>query len=116
MLAYLSLGIGLCNIVAGFVFLLAGIELHDHIKNNLTLQNRLQAVMRKLIVSVGLFGIPILVYLFEDNKQSAKIPESYALAWGAACALSLLVLIEGLITLIRHANREMKTSSHRYRR
>ena len=112
MLAYLSLGIGLCNIVAGFVFLLIWIEL----KNSLTLQNDLQAVMRRLIVSVGLFGIPILAYLFEDNKQSAKIPESYALAWGAACDLSLLALIERLITLIRHATREKKTSSHRYSR
>jgi len=114
MLVYISLGIGLCNIVAGFVTLLTWIELHGHVKNSLALQNGLQAVMRRLIVSVALFGIPILAYLFEDHKQSGKIPESYAFAWGAACALSLLILIEGLITLIRHARREMKTSSHTY--
>ena len=116
MLVYILLGIGFCNMFAGFVTLLTWIELHSHIKNSLTLQNGLQAVVRRLIVSVGLFGIPILAYLFEDHKKSGKIPESYAFAWGAACALSLLILIEGLITLIRHANREMKTSSHRYRR
>ena len=116
MLAYISIGIGLCNAAAAFVVLLTWIELHDNIKNSLTLQNGLQAVVRRLIVSVGLFGIPILAYLLEDHKQSAKIPESYALAWSAACALSLLFLIEGLIALIRHANREKKTSWHRYRR
>ena len=116
MLAYLSLGIGLCNMVAGFVFLLTWLELHDHIKNSRTLQNSLQTVMRRLIISGGLFGIPILAYLFEENKQSAKILGSYALTWGAACALSFLILIEGLITLIRHATREKRTSSHRYSR
>ena len=114
MIVYISLGIGCCNVVAGFVFLLTWIELHGHTKNSLTLQNSLQAVVRRLIVSVGLFGIPILSYLFEYHNKSAKIPESYAIAWGAACALSLLILIEGLITLIRHARREMKTSSHTY--
>jgi hypothetical protein len=113
MLVYIPIGIDLCNMVVGFAFLLTWIELHGQVKNSPTLQNGLQAVARRLIVSVGLFGIPILAYLFEGNKQSAKIPESYALAWGAACALSLLILIEGLITLIRHVNRENKTSSHR---
>jgi hypothetical protein len=115
MLAYISLGIGLSNMFAGLLVLLTWIELHGHIKNSLTLQNGLQAVVRRLIVSIGLFGMPILIYLFEDNKKSTKIPESYALAWGVACALSLLFLIAGLITLIRRANREKKTSSRRYR-
>lgn len=116
MLAYIALGIGVCNVVAVFLSLLTWIELHSRTENSLTLKNGLQAVVRRLIISVGVFAIPILAYLFEDHKKSAKMPESYAIAWGGACALSLLILIEGLITLIRHANREMKTSSHRYRR
>ena len=68
------------------------------------------------MISGGFFGVPILEYLLAGNKQSAKIPESYALAWGAGCALSLLILIGGLITLIRHAKRETKMGLHRYRR
>jgi len=131
----------IANVVVNRIgVLLTWIELHDDIKNSLTLQSGLQAVVRRLAVSIGLFGIPILAYLFEDHKQpanipelfgyhtqsanisklfgnhkqSVKVPESYALAWGAACALSLLILIEGLITLFRHANREKKTSSDRY--
>src|SRR5215469_6733788 len=108
MLAYISLGIGLCNILVGFVFFLTWIELHEHIKNSPTLQEDFQAAVRRLMISIGFFGLPILEYLFAGNKQSAKIPESYALAWGAGCALSLLILIEGLITLMRHTNRERK--------
>ena len=116
MLAYISLGIGLCNILAGFVFFLAWVELHDDIKNNPTLREDSQAAARRLMISVGFFGMPILEYLFAGNRQSVKIPESYALAWGAGCALSLVILIEGLITLIRHSNREKKMGSYRYRR
>lgn len=116
MLAYGSLGIGLCNILAGFIFVLVWFELRDDIKNNPTLQEDFQAAARRLMISVGFFGMPILEYLFAGNRQSVKIPESYALAWGVGCALSLVILIEGLITLIRHTNRERKMGSYRYRR
>ena len=116
MLAYVSLGIGLCNILVGFVFFLTWVELHERIKNSPTLQEDFQAAVRRLMISVGFFGIPILEYLFAGNKQSAKSLEGYALAWGVGCALSLLILIEGLIILIRHNNRENKMSSYRYRR
>ena len=116
MLAYVSLGIGLCNILVGFVFFLTWVELHERIKNSPTLQEDFQAAVRRLMLSVGFFGVPILAYLFAGNKRSAKIPETYALVWGVGCALSLLILIEGLITLIRHTNREKKVGSHRYRR
>ena len=116
MLAYISLGIGLCNILVGFVLFLTWVELRKRIKNSPILQEDFQAAVRRLMISVGFFGLPILEYLFAGNKRSAKIPEAYALAWGIGCALSLLILIEGLITLIRHTNRETKIGSHRYRR
>ena len=116
MLAYISLAIGLCNILAVVVFFLAWVELHERIKNSLRLQEDFQAAVRRLMISVGFFGLPILEYLFAGNKRSAKIPEAYVLAWGIGCALSLLILIEGLITLIRHTNRENKIGSYRYRR
>jgi len=116
MLAYISLGIGLCNIPVGLVFFLSWFELRERIKNSPTLQEDFQAAVRRLMISVGFFGLPILEYLFTGNKRSAKIPEDYALAWGIGCALSLLILIEGLITLIRHTNRENKIGSYRYRR
>jgi hypothetical protein len=116
MLAYISLGIGLCNILAGFVFSLTWVELHHDIKNSPILQEDFQAAMRRFMISVGFFGMPILEYLLVGNKQSARIPESNALAWGVGCALSLLILIEGMITLIRHANRETKMGLHRFRR
>ena len=116
MLAYASLGLGLCNMVAGIVFFLAWVELHERSKNSPTLQEDFQAAVRRLMISVGFFGLPILEYFFVGNKRSAKIPEAYALAWGIGCALSLLILIEGLITLIRHTNRETKIGSYRYRR
>ena len=116
MLAYISLGIGLCNIVAVCVFFLAWFELHDHLKNSIALQEDFQAAVRRLMISVGFFGMPALEYLFAGDKRSAKIPESYVLAWAVGCALSLLILVHGLVTLIRHADGERKTGSHRYRR
>ena len=107
MITYILIGIGLFNVVAVYGLILIRIELRGHIKNSLTLQNALRAAVRRLIVSLGLFGVPILVYLFEGNKRFATtMPASYALAWGAACVVSLMILIGGLITLIRHANRE----------
>ena len=116
MIAYISLGIGLCNVLAAFVVFLTWVELHEDIKNNTTLQEDFHAAVRRLTISVGFFGMPILEYLFAGTKQSPKIPTSYALAWGVGCALSLLILIEGLITLIRHTNREQKMGSYRYKR
>jgi len=113
MLAYISLGIGVCNIVAVCVFFLAWFELHDHLKNSAALQEDFQAAVRRLMISVGFLGIPALEYLFAGDKRSAKIPESYVLAWAA---LSLLILVHGLVTLFRHADGERKNGSHRYRR
>jgi hypothetical protein len=64
MLAYISLGIGLCNIVAVCVFFLAWFELHDHLKNSTALQADFQAAVRRLMISVGFFGMPLLsIYL-----------------------------------------------------
>ena len=116
MLAYISLGIGLCNILVGFVLFLIWVELRERLKNSPILREDFQTAVRRLMISVGFFGLPILEYLFAGNKRSAKIPEAYALAWAIGCALSLLILIEGLITLIRHTNRETKIGSYRYRR
>ena len=116
MLAYISFGIGLFNILVGFVFFLTWAELRERIKNSPTLQEDFQATVRRLMISIGCFGLPILKYLFAGNKRSPKIPEAYALAWGIGCALSLLILIEGLIILIRHTDRENKISLHKYRR
>jgi len=114
MLAYISVGMGLCNIVVLLVFGLTWIELHGDIKANAILQEDFQAAVRRLVISVGLFVIPVLAYLFEGTKQSAKVVEPYALAWGAAYALSLLILIARIVTLTRDAKREKKM--RRYRR
>ena len=76
MLAYISLAIGLCNILAVVVFFLAWVELHERIKNSLRLQEDFQAAVRRLMISVGFFGLPILEYLFAGNKRSAKVPEA----------------------------------------
>ena len=84
-----------------------------HLKNSAALQEDFQAAVRRLMISVGFLGIPALEYLFAGDKRSAKIPESYVLAWAA---LSLLILVHGLVTLFRHADGERKNGSHRYRR
>jgi hypothetical protein len=115
-LAYISLGIGLSNMLAAVVFLLIWVELRTQIKNSPIIREDFRAAARRLMISVGFFGFPILEYLFAGNKQSAKIIQPYALVWGAGCALSLVFLIAGLITLIQHTNREKKTGSYRYGR
>lgn len=115
MLPYISLGIGVSNILATVVFLLIWVELHAQIRNNSILRQDFHATGRRLMISVGFFGFPILEHLFAGNKQSAKIIQPYALVWGTGCALSLVFLIAGLITF-QHTNREKKTGSYRYGR
>jgi hypothetical protein len=115
MLVYVSIGIALCSITVCLVFGLTWAYLGHEIKHSSLLQEEFGAAVRRLIGSVGLFAIPVAVYLL-DGKQSANNAEPFAFAWGACYAVSLLMLGAGLTTLIRDANRERKTGFYRFRR
>ena len=86
MLVYILIGIALCNIAVGLVFGLTCLYLYDVIRHSSLLQEEFQTVVRRLIVSIGLFAIPMAVYLL-DIKQSVNKAEPYAFVWGACCEL-----------------------------
>jgi len=115
MLAYVSIGVALCSITVCLVFVITWAYLGHEIRHSSLLQEEFRTTVRRLIGSVGLFAIPVAVYLL-DGKQSANNAEPFAFAWGACYAVSLLMLGVGLTTLIRDANRERKTGFYRFRR
>jgi cell division protein FtsW (lipid II flippase) len=115
MLAYISIGIAVCNIVVGLVFGLTWVYLSDEIRHSSLLQEEFRTAVRRLIVSIGIFAIPVAVYLLEA-KQSQNNAEPYAIVWGVCYVVSLLILLPSLATLIRDANRERKTGLYRFRR
>jgi hypothetical protein len=115
MLAYVSIVIALCTITVCLVFVLTWACLGHEIRYSSLLQEEFQTTVRRLIGNIGLFAIPVAVYLL-DGKQSANNAEPFAFAWGACYVVSLLMLAAGLTTLIRDANRERKTGFYRFRR
>jgi hypothetical protein len=115
MLAYIAIGIAACNIVVGLVFVLTWVYLSDEIRHSSLLQEEFRTAVRHLIVSIGIFAIPVAVYLLEA-KQSQNNAEPYAIVWGVCYVVSLLILLPSLATLIRDANRERKTGLYRFRR
>jgi len=115
MLAYISIGIAACNIAVSLILGLTWIYLSHEIRHSSLLQEEFRTAVRRLIVSIGIFAIPVAVYLLEA-KQSQNTAESYAIAWGACYVVSLLILLPSLATLMRDANRERKTGLYRFRR
>jgi hypothetical protein len=115
MLAYVSIVIALCSITVCLIFVLTWAYLGDEIRHSSLLQEEFQTTVRRMIGNIGLFAIPVAVYLL-DGKQSANNAEPFAFAWSACYVVSLLMLAAGLIPLIRDANRERKTGLFRFRR
>ena len=69
-----------------------------------------------MIVSIGIFAIPVVVYFLDSRKQLVNDAELYAFVWSACYVVSLLFLMAGLTGLIRDAKREKKTGLYRFRR
>jgi lysylphosphatidylglycerol synthetase-like protein (DUF2156 family) len=65
---------------------------------------------------LGIFVIPVGAYFLDGTKQYANNTEPFAFAWGACYAVSLLILVRSLITLMRDANYERRTGFYRFRR
>jgi cytochrome bd-type quinol oxidase subunit 2 len=116
MLAYISIGIALCSVTVCLTFGLTWAYLYDDIRHSSLLQEEFRTAVRRLIASIGLFAIPVAIYLLEGTRQSSNNAEPYALAWGVCYVVSLLILAPSLSTLIRDANRERKTGLYRFRR
>ena len=115
MLAYVSIVIALSSITVCLVFVITWAYVGHEIRHSSLLQEEFRTTVRRMIGSIGLFAIPVAVYLL-DGKQSANNAEPFAFAWGACYAVSLLMIGAGLTTLIRDANRERKTGFCRFRR
>src|SRR3954452_23902580 len=116
MLGYVSLSIGLCTIVVTSVFIITSLYLHDEIRNSLSLQEEFHSTVRRVIVNIGIFAIPVVVYFLDARQRFVNDDEPYAFVWAACYVVSLLFLAASLTTLIRDANRERKTGFYRFRR
>ena len=116
MLGYVSLAIGLCTIAITLVFVITWLYLHDEIRNSSSLQEELHSTGRRMVVSIGIFAIPVVVYFLDSRKRFVNDAEPYALVWSACYVVSLLYLAAGLTILIRDAKREKKTGLYRFRR
>ena len=116
MLGYVSLAIGLCNIAVTLVFVITWLYLHDEIRNSSSLQEEFWTAGRRLIGNIGLFAIPIALYLLNGSNKSMNNSEPLALAWGACYVVNFLMLAASLIILVRDANHEKKTGLYRFRR
>jgi hypothetical protein len=116
MLGYVSLAIGLCTIAVILVFVITWLYLHEEIQNSQSLLEEFYSTGRRIIVTIGIFAIPVGVYFLDARKRFVNDAEPYAFVWGACYVVSLLFLAAGLTTLIRDANRERKTGFYRFRR
>ena len=116
MLRYVSLAIGLSGIAVIFTFVVTWGYLYDEIRHTAQLREEFHSTIRRLIVSVGVAVIPVVIYLIETRGQPAHNAELYAFVWVVCYVVTLLVLAQGFIVLIRDAKREKKTGAYRFRR
>jgi cytochrome bd-type quinol oxidase subunit 2 len=116
MLGYVSLAIGLCTIAVTLVFVITWLYLHDEIRSSSSLQEEFHSTVRRVIVNIGMFAIPVVVYFVDARKRFVNDAEPYAFVWSACYVVSLLFLAAGLTTLVRDAKREKKTGLYRFRR
>jgi len=109
MLAHVSIGIALCSVTVCLVFGLTWVYLGHEIRHSALLREEFGTAVRRLIGTIGIFVIAVGAY-FLDTKHYANNAEPFAFAWGACYAVSLLMLVRSLITLMRDANYERKAS------
>ena len=116
MLAHVSIGIALCSVTVSLVFGLTWVYLGHEIRHSALLREEFGTAVRRLIGTTGIFVIPVGAYFLDDTKQYTNNTEPFAFAWGACYAVSLLMLVRSLITLMRDANYERRTGFYRFRR
>ncbi len=105
MLAYISIGIGVCNVIWGLGLGLIWINLPDSVKSGITVREKFRNTVRWFVVSIGLFGIPVILYSLSDIKQLPNGAEPYVLGWEASCVVSLMIFIASLTALLRYGKR-----------
>ena len=75
MLAYISIGIALCSITVCLVFVLTWAYLSHEIRHSSLLQEEFRTAVRRLIGSIGLFAIPVAIYLLEGARKFSNNAE-----------------------------------------
>jgi len=115
-LRYVSLALGVCTIAAAVVIGITWLYLHDEIRNSSALHEEFNSVVRRMIVTTGIFAIPLAAYFLNPNKNPLNDGERYALFWIGCYFVSFIFLAIGLAILIRDAKREKKTGHYRFRR
>jgi hypothetical protein len=105
MLADISIGIGVCNVIWGLGFGLIWINLPYSVKSDIVIREKFRNTVRWFFVSVRLFGLPIVIYLLSDIKQLPNGAEPYVLGWEASCVVSLMIFIASVAALLRYGKR-----------
>ena len=114
MLGYLSirnvfLAIGLCTVAAAFVCGMTWLYLYDKIRDSTALQEEFYSTVRRMIITVGIFVIPVVIYVLDARRRPLNNVEPYAFAWVGCYVVSLLFLAAGLTTFMRDSRHEKKT-------
>jgi hypothetical protein len=111
MLGYVSLAIGLCTIAVTLVFAMTWLYLNDDIINSSSLREEINSTVRRVIINIGIFVIPMTAYFLDPRKRFVNNDEPYAFVWSACYVVSLLFLMAGLTSLIRDASTKRKQAS-----
>jgi hypothetical protein len=116
MLAYIAAALGIITIAVTSVSLITWIYVYNEIRHSSQLLEKFHSTARRMMVSMGVFGIPMVVYLFDKKHKSGANVEPYAFFWIACYVATLIFLAPSLIVLIRDAKRERKMGLYRFRR
>ena len=116
MLGYVAVALGIISIAVTLIFLLTWIYVYNEIGRSSQLLEEFHSTARRIMVSMGVFGIPVVAYLLDKKHSSAANVEPYAFVWIACYAVTLIFVAPSLILLIRDAKRERRMGLYRFRR
>ena len=113
MLGYVVVALGILTSAVTVVFLVTWIYLYREIRDSSQLLEEFYSAGRRIMVSMGVFGIPLVAYLLDSSRANV---ESYVFVWIASYAATLIFLAPSLIVLIRDAKRDRRMGLYRFRR
>ena len=116
MLGYVAVALGIIAIAVTLIFLLTWIYVYNEIRHSSQLLEEFHSAARRIMVSMGVFAIPVVAYLLDKKHSSAANVEFYAFVWIACYAVTLIILAPSLIVLIRDAKRDRRMGLYRFRR
>jgi len=69
--------------------------LYDEVRRSTALQQEFYSTVRRMIVTIGIFVIPVVVYFLDARKRPLNNVEPYAFVWVGCSVVSILILLRG---------------------